>query len=48
MTSFCLQMTIILYGNIDVSFFCKVTDAKNFAALIHKFNMRCLVSLYDI
>ena len=36
MTLFCLQMTW------------KVMHAKNFAALLHKLNMRCLVNLYDV
>ena len=49
MASFCLQITRMLYGNIAVSFLWKVTDAKNFAVLLHKLDMRCLVKLlYDV
>ena len=36
MTSFCLQITRMLYGNIVVSHLWKVADAKNFAALLHR------------
>ena len=32
--------------NVAVSL--EVTDAKNFAALLHKLNMRCLVNLDDV
>ena len=48
MTSCCLQITWILYGNIAVFCLWKVAHAKNFAALLHKLNMRCLVNLYDV
>ena len=48
MTSPCLQITWILYGNIAVFCLWKVMHAKNFAALLHKLNMRCLVNSYDV
>ena len=44
MTSFCLQITMILQRYIAVSYLWKVTYVKNFAAfLLHKLDMRCLV-----
>ena len=48
MTSFCLQITWILYGNIAVFCLWKAMHAKNLAALPHKLNLRCLVNLYDV
>ena len=48
MKSFCLHITWILYRNIAVFCLWKVVHAKNFAALLHKLNMRCLVNLYDV
>ena len=38
----------ILYKNRAVFCLWKVMHAKNFAALLHKLNMRCLVKLYDV
>ena len=38
----------MLCGHIAVSYLRKVTDAKNFAALLHKLSTRCLVNLYDV
>ena len=48
MKSFCLHITWNLYGFIAVFCLWKVVHAKNFAALLHKLNMRCLVNLYDV
>ena len=48
MTSFCLQITLILYGNIAVFCLWKAMHAKNLAALLHKLTLRCLVKLYDV
>ena len=48
MTSFCLQITWILHGNIAVFCLWKVMHVKNFATSLHKINMRCLVNLYDV
>ena len=42
------DITRILYGNITVFCLWKVIQAKNFAALLHKLGMRCLVNLYDV
>ena len=48
-TSFCLQVTRLLYGNTAVSYLRKATDAKNFAAFLHKLTKRCLMnSYYDV
>ena len=48
MTSFCLQITWILYGNIAVFCLLKAMHPKNLAALLHKLNLRSLVNLYNV
>ena len=48
MTSFCLQITRRLYGNIAASYVWKVTVAKNFAALLRKLNTSFFVNFYDV
>ena len=48
LTPFWLQTTMILYGNVVVSYLRKVANAKKFAAYLQKLSTSCLMNFYDI